>query len=219
MALLKIEWLCKSFGGLQACLDVGFEVEEGEIIGLIGPNGSGKTTTLNLITGFLKPDSGMITVGGEDVTGLARCRTCRKGIARTFQLNKPFLEFTALQNVVIGARFADVLPGSEWKPRAQEMLERVGLGHRLNSKPSTLSVGERQRVAIARALVNRPKLLVADEPTGSLDPKSSEGVMDLLLELSEEEGVTLLLVTHEKVLADRLPDVFDCSDLVVEVDK
>ena len=102
MPFLKIEGLCKSFGGLMAIRDLGFEVEEGEIIGLIGPNGSGKTTTLNLLTGFLKPDSGTITFRGENVTGLPRYRVCQKGIARTFQLIKPFLDFTALQNVMVG---------------------------------------------------------------------------------------------------------------------
>jgi branched-chain amino acid transport system ATP-binding protein len=102
MHFLKIDGLCKSFGGLAAINDLDFEVNEGEIIGLIGPNGSGKTTTLNLITGFLKPDTGKITFRGEEIAGFPRYRVCEKGIARTFQLIKPFLEFTALQNVMVG---------------------------------------------------------------------------------------------------------------------
>ena len=99
MSFLTVEGLCKSFGGLKAINNLDFHVEEGEIVGIIGPNGSGKTTSLNLLTGFLKPNTGKITFRGQDITGLPRHRICQKGIARTFQLSKPFLDFTALQNV------------------------------------------------------------------------------------------------------------------------
>ena len=102
---LKIDGLCKSFGGLNAICDLDFELAEGEILGLIGPNGSGKTTTLNLITGFLAPNRGKVIFQGEDITGLPRYRICQKGIARTFQLIKPFLDFTALQNVMVGRAY------------------------------------------------------------------------------------------------------------------
>lgn len=196
-----------------------FHAPPGVQMALWGPSGCGKSTMLNLISGLLRPHEGIVRVDGLEIQGLSEgkldeFRGLRIGfVFQTFNLLAPF---TALQNVVLGMRFADVVPAREWKARAREMLERVQLSHRLSSKPATLSVGERQRVAIARALVNRPKLIVADEPTGSLDPKTSEGVMNLLLELCGEEGVTLLLVTHEKALADRLPEHFDCSNLVME---
>ena len=187
---------------------------------LWGPSGCGKSTMLNLISGLLRPDSGAISVDGVDTTKLGesqldRFRGERFGfVFQTFNLLAPF---SALQNVLIGMRFSDTLPSAEWKSRATHLLERVGLGHRLHSKPATLSVGERQRVAIARALANKQKIVVADEPTGSLDPKSAETVMELLLELCREQTVTLLLVTHARELAGLCPTQFDCSDLVREV--
>jgi ABC-type lipoprotein export system ATPase subunit len=187
---------------------------------LWGPSGCGKSTMLNLISGLLRPHEGIIRVDGQEIQGLSESsldafRGERIGfVFQTFNLLAPF---TAMQNVILGMRFADVLPEKEWKNRSKMMLGRVGLGHRLNSKPATLSVGERQRVAIARALVNNPKLIVADEPTGSLDPKTAASVMALLLELCEEEKVTLLLVTHDRSIAEQLPIMFDCTDLVKEV--
>ena len=187
---------------------------------LWGPSGCGKSTMLNLISGLLRPGEGIIRIDDAEIQDMKQAkldafRAARFGfVFQTFNLLAPF---TALQNVVLGMRFADVVPSREWKNRATEILERVGLSHRLYSKPTTMSVGERQRVAIARALVNKPKLIVADEPTGSLDPKTSTGVMDLLLEMCREEEVTLLLVTHAREVADQLPEVFDCSALIEEI--
>ncbi len=197
-----------------------FHAPPGAQMALWGPSGCGKSTILNLISGLLRPHAGIIRVDGEEIQGytegqLDGFRGERFGfVFQTFNLLAPF---TALQNVVLGMRFADVVPDKEWKDRAAAMIDRVGLSHRVSSKPATMSVGERQRVAIARALVNHPKIIVADEPTGSLDPKTSEGVMELLLELCKEEEVTLLLVTHERTIAERVPDLFDCTGLVKEV--
>ncbi len=196
-----------------------FHAEPGARVALFGPSGCGKSTLLNLVTGLLRADAGVIRVDGQEIQNYSESkldafRGERLGfVFQTFNLLAPF---TALQNVIVGMRFADVIPDKEWKDRARAMLDRVGLGHRLHSKPGVLSVGERQRVAIARALVNEPKLIVADEPTGSLDPKTAEGVMALLLELCEQEAVTLLLVTHDRGIAERLPQLFDCTDLVKE---
>ena len=204
-----VEFYCESF-----------QAPPGAQMALWGPSGCGKSTMLNLISGLLRPDSGAISVDGVDTTKLGegqldRFRGERFGfVFQTFNLLAPF---SALQNVLIGMRFSDTLPSSEWKPRATHLLERVGLGHRLHSKPATLSVGERQRVAIARALANKQKIVVADEPTGSLDPKSAQTVMELLLELCREQTVTLLLVTHARELAGFCPTQFDCSELVREV--
>ena len=203
-----VEFLCERF-----------EAAAGVQMALWGPSGCGKSTMLNLITGLLRPDEGAIVVDGVETPKLSegqldRFRGERFGfIFQTFNLLAPF---TALQNVMLGMRFSDTTPASEWKPRATALLERVGLGHRLHSKPATMSVGERQRVAIARALANRQKIVAADEPTGSLDPKNAAAVMDLLLEMCREEKVTLLLVTHAQELAARLETRFDCSGLIRE---
>lgn len=196
-----------------------FHAPEGVQMALWGPSGCGKSTLLNLISGLLRPDAGHITVDGADITSLSegqldRFRGERYGfIFQTFNLLAPF---TALQNVMLGMRFSDTLPASQWRDRAIALLDRVGLAHRLHSKPASLSVGERQRVAIARALANKQRIVAADEPTGSLDPRSSAAVMDLLLNLCREEGVTLLMVTHEQELAKRLNEQFDCSELIKE---
>ena len=197
-----------------------FHVDAGTLTALWGPSGCGKTTLLNLISGLLRPDSGSVVVDGAPLHSMSEGKLDHfRGdslgfVFQTFNLLAPF---TALQNVMLAMRFSDRIPGSEWKERAEGLLERVGLGHRLHSKPRTLSVGEQQRVAIARALANDHKLLVADEPTGNLDPKNAAVVMDLLLELSREREVTLLLVTHDRANAERLDGMYDCSGLVMEV--
>lgn len=204
-----VEFYCESF-----------QAPPGAQVALWGPSGCGKSTMLNLVSGLLRPDSGAISIDGVDIAKLGegqldRFRGERFGfVFQTFNLLAPF---SALQNVLIGMRFSDTLPSAEWKSRATHLLERVGLGHRLHSKPATMSVGERQRVAIARALANKQKIVAADEPTGSLDPKSAEKVMELLIELCREQTVTLLLVTHARELAGLCQTQFDCSDLVREV--
>jgi ABC-type lipoprotein export system ATPase subunit len=177
---------------------------------------------LNLITGLLVSDDGTVRIDQTELhtlkgSKLDQFRGQNFGfVFQTFNLLNPF---TALQNVLLGMQFSDILPEKEWKPRATELLERVGLGHRINSKPSTMSVGEQQRVAIARALANRQKVVVADEPTGSLDPKTAASVMELLLEMCREENVTMLMVTHDKEIANSLEDRFDCTGLVREDDQ
>lgn len=187
---------------------------------LWGPSGCGKSTMLNLISGLLRPDSGVVRVDGVEIQSLKpgqldRFRGERFGfIFQSFNLLGPF---TALQNVMLGMRFSDTRPPSEWRANAIHLLERVGLAHRMHSRPATLSIGERQRVAIARALANKQKIIAADEPTGSLDPKTAKAVMDLLLELCHEHKLTLLLVTHDSAIAGRLPEQFDCTNLIREV--
>ncbi|HOQ32251.1 MAG TPA: ABC transporter ATP-binding protein [Candidatus Hydrogenedens sp.] len=188
-------------------------------LALWGPSGCGKSTLLNLISGLLRPDRGKIIVNGVEISSMSESKLDQfRGenigfIFQTFNLLPPF---TALQNVVLGMRFSDTIPSSEWKKNAKNLLNYVGLGNRLNNKPSQLSVGEQQRVAIARAVANKQKLIVADEPTGSLDPKTANNVMDLLLKLCEEQELTLLLVTHDRGIAERLPQIYDCSNLVSE---
>lgn len=195
----------------------GLVVNGGERLALTGPSGCGKSTLLHLVSGLLRPDSGTIEVLGRDPRRLRqpdldRFRGTHLGfVFQTFQL---LGAFTALENVRIGLRFGRTVPRHFQRDRAVALLERVGLGRRMHLPPRRLSVGERQRVAIARAIANRPRLLLADEPTGALDPATGDGIFSLLEEVCEEDSCALLLVTHDESLAGRLPRRFDCRGLV-----
>ncbi|MCR4406141.1 MAG: ABC transporter ATP-binding protein [Anaerolineae bacterium] len=181
----------------MAIHNLDFEIEEGEIVGLIGPNGSGKTTTLNLITGFLKPDSGTITFRGEDITGLPRCRACQKGIARTFQLTKSFLNFTALQNVMVGRVYGRE-PTGNLRVAAEESrasLQRVGLLDKAEALAKDLTLMERKRLELARALAAKPRLLLLDELMAGLNPGEAEEAMQLIKQI-RDSGITILVVEH-----------------------
>jgi len=197
MHLLEIEGLHKSFGGLMAIRNLGFVVDEGEIVGLIGPNGSGKTTTMNLLTGFLRPDSGRIIFRGQNVTGAARCRICRKGIARTFQLVKPFLDFTARQNVMAGRAYGqesarNLRTAAE---EADELLARVGLWEKAEALAKDLTLMQRKRLELARALATRPQLLLLDELMAGLNPGEAEDAMRLVRSI-RDSGITIVIVEH-----------------------
>jgi branched-chain amino acid transport system ATP-binding protein len=197
MSLLTVEKLCKSFGGLKAIHNLDFHVDEGEIVGIIGPNGSGKTTSLNLVTGFLKPDSGKITYRGDDITGMARHRVCRKGIARTFQLCKPFLDFTALQNVIVGRVYGQV-PSRNMREAAEEarqILDRVGLLHKAETLCKDLTVMERKRLELARALATRPDLLLLDELMAGLNLAEADEACKLITSIRDSK-VTIIMVEH-----------------------
>ena len=197
MHFLKIDGLCKSFGGLRAIHNVDFTIEEGEIIGLIGPNGSGKTTILNLLTGFLKPDAGKVTFKGEDITGLPRCRVCQRGISRTFQLIKPFLQFTALQNVMVGRVYGQE-PAKNLKTAAREsneILGRVGLADKAEILAKNLTLMQRKRLELARALAARPELLLLDELMAGLNHAEAEDAMQIVKQI-RDANITILVVEH-----------------------
>jgi branched-chain amino acid transport system ATP-binding protein len=197
MPFLKVEGLCKSFGGLMAVRNVDLEVEEGEIIGLIGPNGSGKTTLLNLLTGFLKPDSGTVTFKGENVTVLPRYRMGQKGVARTFQLTKTFFDFTALQNVMVGRVYGREsakslrVAGKESK----EILDRVGLLGKAGVLAKDLTLMERKRLELARALAVKPQLLLLDELMAGLNHAEAEEAMQLIKQI-RDSNITIVVVEH-----------------------
>jgi branched-chain amino acid transport system ATP-binding protein len=198
MSFLRVDGLSKSFGGLKAVRDVDFVIEEGETIGLIGPNGSGKTTTLNLLTGFLKPDSGAIVFRGKDIAGLSRAKVCPHGIARTFQLIKPFLEFTALQNVMVGRMYGRDRAKS-MKAAAEEsrqILDRVGLLGKAEVLSKDLTLMERKRLELARALAAKPYLLLLDELMAGLNHAEAEDAMNLIRQLKAEANLTILMVEH-----------------------
>ena len=197
MPFLKVVELTKSFGGLMAVQNLGFEIEEGEIIGLIGPNGSGKTTTMNLLSGFLKPDSGSITFRDENVTGLRRHRMGQKGMARTFQLTKTFFDFTALQNVMVGRVYGRE-PAKSLKVAGEEsleILEWVGLGGKAEVLAKDLTLMERKRLELARALAARPQLLLLDELMAGLNPGETEEAIQLTKQIRDLR-ITIVVVEH-----------------------
>lgn len=203
--------LIKSYDGTQNVLDgLNFAIRPGEWTNIMGPSGSGKTTLLNIVSGLDKPTSGSISINGVDISRyseneLARFR--RENLGLVFQQYHlmPFL--TALENVMLAQHFHSVVDETE----AKDVLAKVGLGHRLHHRPAHMSGGEQQRVCIARALVNRPKLLLADEPTGNLDQKNSKIVLDIFKEL-HAEGHTIVMVTHAEEIGkmgDRLLRLLD----------
>jgi putative ABC transport system ATP-binding protein len=215
---LRVEYATPS-GDLARVLDVPrFELEAGARRCLRGRSGSGKTTLLNAISGIRLPTAGSVLLDGHEMTALtedARDRARGRTIGFVFQSLNLLSGFTALQNVVLGSVFAGD-PNEETRAtsrRAEGLLRAVGLGERMHHRPRALSTGEQQRVAVARALINRPKLILADEPTGSLDAAQAEGVLELILRLSGEAGAALLLVTHDPSVMARFADVVDLESL------
>jgi len=204
--LLAAEGLTKRFGGVFANRDVSFTVGRGEIVGLIGPNGAGKTTLFNLVTGFIRPDAGSVRFAGEEVTGMRPDRLCHRGVARTFQILKPFPRLTAEENVMIGAltRSGGL---AHARAVARRCLALVGLEHKQNVLARGLSTGQRKRLEMARALATGPQLLLLDEITGGVDQPSIPGLIELVARL-RDEGVTLLVIEHNMRvimgLADRV---------------
>lgn len=205
--------LVKSYeGGRTRALDgASLEIEKGEFVAICGPSGSGKSTLLNLIGALDRPDSGELCIAGEILTNsqgdFARFRARKIGFI--FQLHNLIPSLTALENILIPTLELSH-SRREAQARARALLERVGLGDKAHRRPPELSGGERQRVAVARALVNNPELILADEPTGSLDSTTEQQVLDLLKELRSERGVTLILVTHD-------PRVAQHADRVIEI--
>ena len=205
-------------GSLAILRDVNLTVRRGEALAIVGPSGSGKTTLLNLLGSLDRPDAGRVRLGGQDLSaldeeGLARVRN--RSIGFVFQLHHLLPHLTVLENVLVptlalagdGGETRRSAPG-----RADRLLERVGLGDRLGHRPGQLSGGERQRVSVVRALINQPQLLLADEPTGALDQRSARELGRLLRELNQEEGVTLIVVTHSQELAREMGRVCELRE-------
>ena len=191
---LSVLGLTKSYGGVSANRAISFAVRAGEIFGVIGPNGAGKTTLFNLVSGFERPDDGTVSFEGKDVTGLRPDRLNRLGVARTFQVMKPFLRMTVEENVMMGA-----LPRcgglEEARERAHYCIALVGLEAKTKMLARELSTGQRKRLEMARAMATRPKLLLLDEITGGVDLPSVRGLVELVGRL-REEGATLLIIEH-----------------------
>ena len=216
--MIEVRDIWKSFSGLEVLKGVNLKVEKGEIVAIIGKSGAGKTTLLQIIGTLDRPTKGQVLIEGTDVFGmkdkeLAAFRN--KHIGFIFQFHQLLPEFTALENVCIPAMIAREKE-TEYKARAEKLLSDLGLQDRMNHKPNELSGGEKQRVAAARALMMSPDIILADEPTGSLDEKNKKELSDLLLKLRKEYDQTILLVTHDKELAGIADRIIEIKDGVIE---
>ena len=201
--MIDIKNITKSFGNLQVLKDINLHINKGEVVSIVGPSGAGKTTLLQIIGTLDKPDSGTICLDGIDVNKLSTRKLSdfrNQHIGFVFQFHQLLPEFTALENIMIPAYIAGK-SNSEAKQRALELLEFMGLSDRANHKPAELSGGEKQRVAVARALVNKPAVILAHEPSGSLDSKNKAELHQLFFDLRDKFGQTFVIVTHDEGLA------------------
>jgi branched-chain amino acid transport system ATP-binding protein len=194
MPILEVKGLTKDFKGLRAVNGVAFDVEEGEIYGMIGPNGSGKSTIFNMISGLYDPTEGTIHFKGENVTGLHPHEVCGRGVGRTFQMTKPFLNLTVRENVVIGAlNRTNSVPTAQKK--AVEVLARMDLDRMAQTQGKNLTVPQRKRLELARALATEPKLLLLDEVMAGLNPVEVREILGVLKNIADS-GITIFLVEH-----------------------
>ncbi len=201
--MIDVQDITKSFGSLQVLKGINLHIDKGEVVSIVGPSGAGKTTLLQIIGTLDKPDSGKVIVDGIDTSRLSTGKLSdfrNQHIGFVFQFHQLLPEFTAIENIMIPAFIAGRKP-SEAKKRATELLDFMGLSDRANHKPNELSGGEKQRVAVARALVNNPAVILADEPSGSLDSKNKAELHQLFFDLRDKFGQTFVIVTHDESLA------------------
>ena len=216
--MIEVKNIYKSFGELEVLKGVNLQVNKGEIVAIIGKSGAGKTTLLQIIGTLDRPTKGQVLIDGTDVFAmkdkdLAAFRN--KHIGFIFQFHQLLPEFTALENFCIPAMIAREKE-ADYKPRAEKLLRDLGLSDRMNHKPNALSGGEKQRVAAARALMMAPDIILAAEPTGSLDTQNKKELSELLLKLRKEYGQTILLVTHDKELANIADRIIEIKDGVIK---
>lgn len=215
---LQCEQVARSFSEAESTVEVlrgiDLAIHAGERVAIVGSSGSGKSTLLNVLSGLDQPTSGAVSLAGQNLADLSENNLAKlrnENMGFVFQFHHLLGEFSALENVSIPLLMRQ-MPVNEVESAATEMLERVGLGHRLSHKPSQLSGGERQRVAIARALVSKPKVVLMDEPTGNLDQHTGEEVQQLILELNQQLDTAFVIVTHDMKLAASLDRVLKLSD-------
>ena len=212
--MIQAENIVKKYGDLEVLRGVDLTVESGEIVSIVGASGAGKTTLLQILGTLALPDDGTLSVGGQSTSGMSRrelsaFRNAHLGFV--FQFHRLLPEFNALENVMMPAWIAGN-QGRNAQSRASQLLEELGLGHRLEHNPSELSGGEQQRVAVARALMNEPSVLLADEPSGNLDSENASALHDLFFDLRERLGQTIVLVTHNEALAHRADRMLRMED-------
>lgn len=203
--MIELQGITKSFGSLQVLKGIDLTIDKGEVVSIVGPSGAGKTTLLQIMGTLDKPDMGRILLNGTEINRLKERELAafrNREIGFVFQFHQLLPEFTALENVTIPALIQGVSSG-EARRRAEEMLEFMGLSERASHKPAELSGGEKQRVAVARALINHPSVVLADEPSGSLDTHNKEELHRLFFELRDKLGQTFVIVTHDEGLASQ----------------
>ena len=201
--MIEIKGIKKSFGSLEVLKGIDLTINRGEVVSIVGPSGAGKTTLLQIIGTLDRPDSGSVHVDSVDVTSLSQSKLAdfrNRHIGFVFQFHQLLPEFTAIENIMIPAYIAGTSK-KEARSRAEELLQFMGLSDRAQHKPNELSGGEKQRVAVARALVNNPSVILADEPSGSLDSKNKEELHPLFFNLRDRFGQTFVIVTHDEQLA------------------
>ncbi|WP_237213143.1 ABC transporter ATP-binding protein [Falsiroseomonas oryziterrae] len=204
MTLLSAEGLNKSFGGVVAARDVSFALTAGEMLAIIGPNGAGKSTTFNMVGGQLRPDSGRVTLAGQDITGMPPREVCRLGVGRTFQVAQTFLSMTVVGNVQMAliahaGRTRDVVADAErlFRAEALALLDRVGMADAADRPIGELAYGDVKRVELAIALAAAPRLLLMDEPTAGMAPRERASLMRLTAGIAREEGIGVLFTEHD----------------------
>ena len=219
--MLAVEGLSKRFGGFLAVNQVSFAARQGEIVGLIGPNGSGKSTTFNLIAGTLRPTAGSIRFEGADIGGLAAHAICRRGIARTFQIPRPFHKLSLIENVALAAHYgaAGAVSRADAERHAEEALDLVGLPTAASATTDGLGAAALKKLELARALATKPRLLLADESLGGLDTTEMERAADLLKTIRSRMGITIIWVEHIMGVLMRVVDrviVLDHGEKIFE---
>ena len=218
--MIDIRGIKKSFGSLQVLKGIDLHIDKGEIVSIVGPSGAGKTTLLQIIGTLDKPDSGTVSIDGTDTGALSGRRLSdfrNRHIGFVFQFHQLLPEFTAAENIMIPAFIAGT-PRKEAERRAAELLDFMGLAGRSGHKPAELSGGEKQRVAVARALMNNPAVILADEPSGSLDSKNKEELHRLFFELRDKFGQTFVIVTHDEHLASITDRTIQMNDGLLAAD-
>lgn len=201
--MIELKGITKSFGSLQVLKGIDLHIEQGEVVAIVGPSGAGKTTLLQIMGTLDQPDSGSVSVDGVEVSSLSRNKLAdfrNRHLGFVFQFHQLLPEFTALENVMMPALIQGV-SRKQARERAEELLHYMGLADRRTHKPQELSGGEKQRVAVARALTNRPAVVLADEPSGSLDSQNKAELHQLFFDLRREMGQTFVIVTHDEELA------------------
>lgn len=214
--ILQVEKLTKAFGGVLAVHNVSLSLNDREILGLIGPNGAGKTTLFSMIAGFHKPTSGTVCFKGENITGISPNRVCKRGIARTFQIVKPFGDLSVMENVMIGTlcRTNSVAAARQ---KAEEVLEFVGLANKKDQVAHSVTLSDRKRLEMARALGTHPEVLLLDEVMAGLNPTESDEVAELVKQIRDQMGISLLVIEHVMSVIMYLSDricVLDHGELI-----